>query len=78
MREYHRITSRWCVLPQLLFTFTSLSHKIYNKNKLLYNITSRNPINLFTINKRNSLKYYYLNKKVSMLLTDTEINEAKL
>ena len=66
------------LLPQLLFTFTSLSYKTYDKNPLLYNIFSKNPINLFTINDENKLKSYYSMKRISILLTDTEKNESKL
>ena len=65
------------LLPQFLFTFTSLSYKNYDKNPLLYNIFSKNPINLFTINDENKLKSYYSMKRISILLTDTEINESK-
>ena len=66
------------LLPQSLFTFTSLSYTDYDKNTLLYNVFSKNPINLFTINDRNELKSYYSTERVSILLTDTEINESKL
>ena len=66
------------LLPQVFFTFTSLSYKSYDKNPFLYNIFSKNPINLFTINDKNKLKSYYSMKRISILLTDTEINEGKL
>ena len=63
------------LLPQLLFTFTSLIYTHYDNNQLLYNLFSKNPINLFSINNKNKLKSYYSMEKISILLTKTEINE---
>lgn len=65
------------LLPNF-FTYTSMSFGIYDKNPTLYELLSKNPIHLFTINDKNKLKSYYSSKRISILLTDTDINEENI
>ena len=66
------------LLPQILFKYISIDYRLYDLNSSLYNIFSKNPINIFTVNNKNKLKYYYSNKRISIILTDNYINENKL
>lgn len=62
------------LLPQW-FTYTSMTHTVYEESPTLCDLLSRNPIHLSTINDFDKLKEYYERKRVSILLTDTKINE---
>lgn len=46
------------LLPNF-FTYTSMSFGIYDKNPILYELLSKNPIHLFTINDKKKLKSHY-------------------
>lgn len=65
------------LLPNF-FTFTSMSFGIYDRNPKIYELLSKNPIHLFTIDNKDKLKSYYSSERISILLTDTDVNEENL
>tara|TARA_B100001059_G_C17793239_1_gene561443 strand:- start:9 stop:764 length:756 start_codon:yes stop_codon:yes gene_type:complete len=62
------------LLPQW-FTYTSMTYTVYEESPALCDLLSRNPIHLSTINDEDKLNEYYKRERVSILLTDTNINE---